>query len=52
VVTIVAPLLFQRIGFGYMVVTIPFVLLGVAILAIKVRETKGVDLGSVRYENN
>ena len=52
VVTIVAPLLFQYIGFGYMVVTIPFVLIGLIVMALKVRETKGVDLSAVQYENS
>ncbi len=49
--TIVAPLLFPRIGFGYMTVAIPFVLLGVIIMALRVKETKGVDMDSIEYQN-
>ena len=50
--TIVAPLLFKHIGFGYMTVAIPFVIAGISIMAARVRETKGVDLNSVVYEND
>lgn len=50
--TIAAPLLFSHIGFGYMAVSIPFILIGIISLAIRVRETKGVDLSTIEYENS
>ena len=51
VVPIVAVLLFDRIGFGYMAVSMPFVFVGVLLTVLKVKETKGVDLDEVTYEN-
>lgn len=51
VLTINAPLLFPKIGFGYMAVAIPFILIGLIMLSVRVRETKGVDLSTVEYEN-
>ena len=49
VVPIVAVLLFDRIGFGYMVASMPFAFAGVLLMLLKVRETKGVDLDRVTY---
>ena len=34
-----------------MTVAIPFVLLGVIIMALRVKETKGVDMDSIEYQN-
>lgn len=51
VLTINTPLLFPKIGFGYMAVAIPFILIGLIMLSVRVRETKGVDLSTVEYEN-
>lgn len=47
---IVAPMLFEHIGFGYMVVVIPFVVVGLVMLIWKVKDTNGVDLNTVQYE--
>lgn len=47
---IVAPLLFDQIGFGYMTAVIPFVLVGIILLVWKVKDTNGVDLNTVEYE--
>ncbi len=49
VVPIVAVLLFDRIGFGYMAASMPFVFIGVLLTVLKVKETKGVDLDKVTY---
>lgn len=49
VVPIVAVLLFDRIGFGYMAASMPFVFVGVLLTVLKVKETKGVDLDQVTY---
>ena len=46
-----ASLLFDRIGFGYMTAVMPFVTVGVILLLWKVKETKGVDLDTVVYED-
>lgn len=46
-----ASLLFERIGFGYMTAVMPFVAAGVILLIWKVKETKGVDLDMVVYED-
>lgn len=46
-----ASLLFERIGFGYMTAVIPFVATGVCLLIWKVKETTGVDLDKVIYED-
>lgn len=50
IVPIGASILFERIGFGYMTVVVPFVVLGVILVCWKIKETKGVDLGEVVYE--
>lgn len=49
-VPIAAPLLFERIGFGYMVCVIPFVVTGLGLLIWKVKDTKGTDLNAIEYE--
>lgn len=49
VVPIVAVLLFDRIGFGYMAASMPFVFVGVLLTVLKVKETKGVDLDQITY---
>lgn len=51
VIPIIAPLLFDKVGFGYMVGSAPFVLIGILIIIFKCKETKGVDLSTVEYEN-
>lgn len=50
VLPIVAPLMFSRIGFGYMVAVIPFVVAGIVLLIWKVKDTNGVDLNTVEYD--
>lgn len=50
-VPIVAALIFKHVGFGYMVVSMPFVIAGIVIVMLKVKETKGVDLDKVVYED-
>ncbi len=50
VVPVVAVLLFDKIGFGYMTASMPFAFAGVLLLIFKVKETKGVDLDQVTYE--
>lgn len=45
-----AALLFDKIGFGYMLTAAPFVIIGVILMIWKVKETKGVDLSEVEYE--
>lgn len=47
---VIAPMLFEHIGFGYMVIVIPFVVIGLSLLICKVKDTKGVDLNTVEYE--
>lgn len=47
---IIAPLLFSRIGFGYLATTIPFVVIGLILMIWKIRDTNGVDLDAVEYE--
>lgn len=47
VVPIGAALIFEKIGFGYMTVVIPFVVIGVILVIWKAKETKGVDLNDV-----
>lgn len=49
-VPVIAPLLFERIGFGYMVSVIPFVAIGLGLLIWKIKDTNGVDLNTVEYE--
>lgn len=49
VVPIFAVLLFERIGFGYMVASMPFVFIGILLMLFKVKETKGVDLDKITY---
>lgn len=51
VMPIGAALLFDRIGFGYMLTAAPFVIIGVVLMLWKVKETKGVDLNEVEYED-
>lgn len=50
-VPIVAALIFKQVGFGYMTVSMPFVVAGIVIVMLKVKETKGVDLDKVVYED-
>ena len=50
VMPIGAALLFDRIGFGYMLTAAPFVIVGVIVMLLKVKETKGVDLNTVEYD--
>ncbi|MDE7454252.1 MAG: MFS transporter [Clostridia bacterium] len=50
-VPIVAALLFKQVGFGYMTISMPFVIAGIVIVMLKVKETKGVDLDKVVYED-
>lgn len=47
---IIAPLLFEKIGFGYLTAVIPFVAIGIILLMWKVKDTNGVDLNTVEYE--
>lgn len=47
---IIAPLLFEKIGFGYLTAVIPFVIIGLVLLVWKVKDTNGVDLNTVEYE--
>lgn len=47
-----AALLFDKIGFGYMLTAAPFVIIGVILMLWKVRETNGVDLSEVKYEED
>ena len=49
IVPIVAVLLFDKIGFGYMAASMPFAFAGVLLMMLKVKETKGVDLDQVTY---
>lgn len=51
VVPIVAVLMFKQIGFGYMVASMPFVVAGIVVVMLKVKETKGADLDKVVYED-
>lgn len=50
IVPIGAALLFPKIGFGYMTAVVPFVAVGILLIVWKVKETKGVDLDTVVYE--
>lgn len=47
IIPIGAALLFGKIGFGYMTVVTPFVVIGVILVIWKAKETKGVDLNDV-----
>lgn len=47
IVPIGAALIFGKIGFGYMTVVTPFVVIGVILVIWKAKETKGVDLNDV-----
>ena len=49
VVPIIAVLLFDKIGFGYMAASMPFAFAGVLLMLLKIKETKGVDLNQVTY---
>ena len=48
---IVAALMFDHIGFGYMVTVVPFVVIGVVLLLWKTKDTNGVNLDEVVYED-
>lgn len=47
VLPIGAALIFAKIGFGYMTVVTPFIVIGVILVIWKAKETKGVDLNDV-----
>lgn len=46
-IPVIAPLLFKQIGFGYMVLVAPFVIIGLVLLIWKVKDTNGVDLNTI-----
>lgn len=46
-IPVIAPLLFKQIGFGYMVSVVPPVIIGLALLIWKVKDTNGVDLNTI-----
>lgn len=48
---VVGALMFDHIGFGYMTVVMPFVAVGVALMIWKIRDTSGVNLSEVKYED-
>lgn len=51
VMPIGSALIFDKIGFGYMLIAAPFVIIGIVLMLWKVKETKGVDLNEVEYED-
>ena len=51
VMPIGAALIFDKIGFGYMLTAAPFVIIGVIVMILKVKETNGVNLNEIEYED-
>lgn len=51
VMPIGAALIFDKIGFGYMLTAAPFVIIGVIVMIWKVKETNGVNLNEIEYED-